>query len=136
MAEEKLNTITLEDLTKDIEWLNARKCGCCHHEVATTDGGTTLYIVVGWGDGFDEAPACTPNADGTLRICGKIGYQHANNAMQADYEVDFYMPYDPKTGDVDNTSTEVSSTQDSVDYLNEAAKRVWNDWKNDLDSLG
>ena len=45
------------------------------------------------------------------------------------------MPYNPKTGDVDDTSTEVSATEDEVKRLNDEAWRVWKDWKNELDSL-
>ena len=96
--------ITLADLKSDIAWLNSEKSGCCHHVVASTDAGTVLAIVVGWGPGFDEAAPGTPNADGTWRICAKIAYQHANNAMQCDYDVDWYQPYNLETGDVDAPS--------------------------------
>ena len=127
--------IDLEFLTSSIKWLNEQKCGCCYKKVAETDGGTGLFIVLGWSDGYDTAPAGTPNADGTWRINSKIAYQHSNNAMQCDFDVDWNMPYNPKTGDVDDTSTEVSATEDEVKRLNDEAWRVWKDWKNELDSL-
>ena len=127
--------ISLEELTSDMAWLDQQKCGCCYHEVAHTSKGTTLCIVVGWEDGFSEAPKGTPYADGTWRICAKVAYQHANNVMQCDYDIDWRMPYDKETGDVDDTSTEVSPSQHDVDWLNEQAERVWKDWRLQLDKM-
>lgn len=126
---------TLNELLEDIQWLNQQKCGCCYHTVDTTDGGTKLAIVVGWSDGFEEAKEGTPNADGTWRICAKVAYQHANNAMQCDFDIDWAMPYNQDTGDVDDTTTEVSGTADEVAWLNEEASRVWEEWHNELDDL-
>lgn len=132
----EIGKITLDELKADIAWLDERKCGCCHHQVAETGEGTVLCIVVGWEDGFDEAPAGTPLADGTWRICAKVAYQHANNCCQCDYDVDWLMPYDPDTGDVDDTSTEVNATVSDVNWLNKQALRVWKEWRKVLDKLG
>ena len=126
--------ITLADLKEDIEFLNREKCGCCHHLINTTDGGRKLCIVVGWLDGFDEAPDGTSNADKTWRICGKIAYQPANSAMQCDFDVDWLFPY-YENGEADTTDIEVSGVQSDVDYLNEQANRVWEEWKDTLDTL-
>lgn len=131
-----MSKITLEELESDIAWLNAEKAGCCHHVVAYTDAGTVLAIVIGWSDGFEAAPAGTPNADGTWRVCAKIAYQHSNNAMQCDFDIDWYMPYNLDTGEVDDTSTEITATQANVDWLNDTAKRVWKDWRIQLDKMG
>lgn len=127
--------IDLEFLTSSIKWLNEHKCGCCFTKVAETDGGTGLFIVLGWANGYEKAPEGTPNADGTWRINSKIAYQHNNNIMQSDFDVDWYMPYNKKTSAVDDTSTEVEATEAEVKRLNAEAWRVWKDWKNELDSL-
>ena len=127
--------IDLDFLTSSIKLLNDKKCGCCFQKVAETDGGTGLFIVLGWQDGYDKAEPNTPNADGTYRICAKIAYQHSNNAMQCDFDIDWYMPYNKQTGDVDDTCTEVSATKHDVKWLNDTAWRVWQDWKKELDSL-
>ena len=127
--------IDLDFLTSSIKWLNDEKCGCCFQKVAETDGGTGLLIVLGWQDGYDKAEPNTPNADGTYRICAKIAYQHSNNAMQCDFDVDWYMPYNKKTGDVDDTCAEIEATKQNVKWLNDTAWRVWQDWKKELDSL-
>jgi len=134
-SRDRLGTITLDELKHDIAWLDEKKCGCCHHLVARTDGGTELCIVVGWLDGFDEAEKGTPLTDGTWRICAKVAYQHSNNAMQCDFDVDWLMPYNPDTGDVDDTCEEVDGTQFEVDWLNRQARRIWNEWKDELDDL-
>lgn len=130
-----MKKITLDELREDIKWLDEQKCGCCYHKVAWTDKGTYLAIVVGWDDGFTEAPAGTPMADGTWRICAKVAYQHSNNVMQCDFDVDWLMPYDKDTGDVDDTCTQVSGSRFDVKWLNEQARRVWKDWRKVLDDL-
>ena len=127
--------IDLNFLVSSLKWLNEQKCGCCYKQVATTDGGTGLFIVLGWSDGYENAPEGTENADGTWRINSKIAYQHSDNAMQCDFGIDWCMPYNPKTGDVDDTSTEVEATEDEVKRLNDEAWRVWEDWNTVLDSL-
>ncbi len=130
-----MKKITLDELREDIAWLDERKCGCCYHEVACTDEGTKLCIVVGWSDGFEEAPAGTPRADDTWRICAKLAYQHANNVMQCDFDLDWTMPYNKDTGEVDDTCTQVSGSRSEVKRLNEQARRVWKDWRKVLDDL-
>ena len=130
-----LGKITLDELNADVKWLEERKCGCCFHTVGKTDAGTVLAIVVGWGNGFEEAEPNTPMADGTYRICAKVAYQGANNMCQCDYEGDWYMPYDLESGEVDDTDTEVVLTKGFVSDLNQTAKRVWKDWRKDLDKM-
>ena len=104
------------------------------HKVAETETGTGLYIVVGWGEGFEEAPKHTRFADGTYRICAKIGYAGSTSGISG-YE-DFYMPYDPETGDVCDTDSEVTPDSRCADRLNREAREVWDDYKDILDSLG
>jgi hypothetical protein len=133
---EQIEKIDLNFLSSAIKWLNEHKCGCYFKKVAETEGGTGLYIVIGWGDGYEKAEPNTPNADDTYRICGKIAYQHSDNIMQCDYDWDWYMPYNKETGDVDDTDGMVEARQFDVDWLNKNAKRVWNEWKDKLDSLG
>jgi len=130
-----MKKITLDELKADMAWLDEQKCGCCYHIVAKTDCGTELAIVVGWTDGFEKAPEGTPFADGTWRICAKVAYQHANNGMQCDFDMDWLMPYNKDTADVDDTSTEVGGDKSDVKWLNEQARRVWKEWRNVLDGL-
>lgn len=56
--------------------------------------------------------------------------------MQCDFDIDWYMPYNLDTGDVDDTCTEITATQANVDWLNDTAKRVWKDWRTKLDKMG
>jgi len=138
----------LKDMEKiDLDWLkkaitkldtedkNGEKWnGHIYKVVATTDEGTDLAIVVGWSDGFDEAEPHTPLADGTYRICAKIGYAPANLCW-FDYD-DWYMPYDLDTGDVDDTDCEVYPTKSDVNWLNREARRIWKTYRHTLDKMG
>lgn len=137
---EEINKITPEWLKAvivklDTEDENGEKSNATYfHRVANTDYGTGLYIVVGWSDGFDEAPKHTKYAEGTYRICAKIGYASGTAGITG-YE-EFYMPYDPKTGVVDDTDSEVHPTKKDAEWLNKEAKRIWNEYKDVLDALG
>jgi predicted mannosyl-3-phosphoglycerate phosphatase (HAD superfamily) len=98
--------------------------------VAMTAGGTPLYIVVGWSDGFDDAPPHTPYAYGTERICKMIAYNIG------DFFDDCDMPYDiDGEGDVEDTNCEVHLSKKDVRHINSVAREVWNDWKDTLDRL-
>ena len=130
----EVGEITIEELRSDITWLEDNKVGCCYHKVAETEGGTILAIVVGWHDGYEKAPVGTPCADGSWRICAKIAYQHSNNAMQSDFDLDWLMPYGDN-GDCDDTTCEVVGNKGDVTYLNNEAKRMWKTWRNKLDTL-
>jgi hypothetical protein len=139
MARAKINKITYEWLADVIARLDkenpdgTKSNAVYWHKVAETEMGTGLYIVVGWGDGFDEAPMHTKYADDTWRICAKIGYA-CGTAGITDYE-DFYMPYDTETGDVYDTDAQVKPFKYEADRLNREALEVWNDYKDVLDQL-
>lgn len=139
MAREAINKITYEWLADVIARLDkenpdgTKSNAVYWHKVAETEMGTGLYIVVGWGDGFDKAPKHTKFADGTWRICAKIGYASGTAGITG-YE-DFYMPYDLESGDVYDTDSEVKPFKYCANRLNREAREVWNDYKDTLDEL-
>lgn len=62
-------------------------------------------IVLGWSDGFNDPE---PDEDASYQyesyhICIKLAYQPDNSIMQCDYDVDWTMPYDETTSNVDDT---------------------------------
>ena len=76
-------------------------------------------IVLGWADGFDieEQDDCT---DGTWRLSAMLAYQSSNSIMQCDYDVDWLMPYDEESGDVDNNEVSIYPNTDLagvIDWL-------------------
>lgn len=95
------------------------------HDVGTyywylgCDGKNDWAIVLGWGDGFEPDPSddCT---DGTWRICAKLAYQSINSIMQCCYDIDWLMPYDKVTGEVDDNEVSIYPDTDLpgvVDWL-------------------
>lgn len=87
--------------------------------LAVDENDNQWAIVLGWNDGFEEVAAddCT---DGTWRLCVKLAYQPINSMMQCDYNIDWLMPYDEKTGDVDDNEVAIypdSNAKDIVDWL-------------------
>lgn len=132
-----LKDVTGKWLRESFTWLVKEQAGCCSICFATND--THNYAVcVGWHSYDDER-----QPDGTLKeiweVAWKIGRQTTNNAMQCDFDVDFEMPYDRETGDVDDTCETIvvrggkpdgyKSWDDLAAYVRKTAKRVWDDWK-------
>lgn len=65
--------------------------GCCRLEYADDD--KHIYsALMGWHD-----------LDGKSVIAWKIGRQPRNRMLQCDFDIDFEMPFDPDTGEVDDT---------------------------------
>lgn len=76
-------------------------------------------IVLGWGNGFEENTNddCT---DGTWRICAKLAFQSKRNIMQCDYDIDWDMPYDEESGEVDNNEISIypdTNLESVIDWL-------------------
>ena len=118
--------ITAKELKEDVDFLVRNDCGCCRHEIGSDKDGNNWFILVGWQDGFEKVSKedCTDGyaSDETWRIATKIGYQSANNIMQCDFDVDFTMPYNEETGEVDDTCIKLPKCESETDWEIEAAQ--------------
>ncbi|MBO5828887.1 MAG: hypothetical protein J6R59_10620 [Paludibacteraceae bacterium] len=87
--------------------------GTYHWILGRDENDNDWAIVLGWADGFEkeENDSCT---DGTYRLCAKVAYQPYNSMMQCDYEIDWLMPYDEESGEVDNTEMPIYLDTDLV----------------------
>lgn len=102
--------------------LMADKCGCRHLEYAVDGNDGQVYSVcMGWH-----------NADDKPVIAWKIGRQSSINAMQCDLDIDFEMPYDPESGEVDDTlvtiETEPADWSGVIKDIRTAARRIAKTW--------
>lgn len=125
-----MKKITGKQLRHWAEWLKKEDCGCCHFKLLTDDNNDSWFILMGWSDGFDESDNGRWQ-DGSWKICTKIGYQSSNSIMQTDLNIDFLMPYDKETGDVDDTEWTLADEPNwdkLADELNNEAERVINQW--------
>lgn len=122
----KLDEITGDAVRKAHATLWTEGNGCWAVCFAT-DSRHNYAVCIGWHD----------TGDGWM-VAWKIGRQTTNNAMQCDFDVDFEMPYDPETGDVDDTLDVIdpenggfnAETWDSLaKRIREEAARVWEKWK-------
>ena len=102
------------------EWLKKENMGCCHLSVGQT-AKNDICICMGWHDDGEDG-----------EIAWKIGEQSFRNAMQTDLDVDFDMPYDPKTGDVydtlsylDDVDPETFDWNRLADEMNRTAQEVY-----------
>ena len=90
------------------KWLRSSGMGCCHSHIAD-DGPYAYFICMGWHDTGTIDADPDRWIDGGFGIAWKIGRQSRQSAMQCDFDVDFEMPYDLVTGDVDDTLEMVES---------------------------
>lgn len=91
----ELNKLTGKTVREWYAWLRKEDQGCCSVWFESTDK-YRYCVCMGWhdcGDGW--------------KVAWKIGRQTHNNIMQCDFDVDFEMPCNPETGDVDDTLEEV-----------------------------
>lgn len=85
----------------------------------TDENNNNWAIVLGWQDGYekDENDSCM---DGTYRLCSKLAYQPNNSVMQCDYDIDWLMPYDEESGEVDDNEISIYPNTDLnevIDWL-------------------
>lgn len=90
--------------------------GTYHWNLDVDDKQNQWAIVLGWSDGFEEDPKddCT---DGTYRLCAKLAYQPTNSIMQCDYNIDWLMPYDEETGEVDDNELSIYPNDDAKEII-------------------
>ena len=119
-----------------VDWLVKTKDGCCN---LTIDGDDKDYycICVGWHD-YTGNPK---DGDSRYKLAWKIGRQSIRNAMQCDFDIDFEMPYNPESGDVDDTINILDPLPKTKrDWEREAtlarkeARRIWREWAEEEDN--
>lgn len=76
--------------------------------LGTNKNNNNFAIVLGWSDGF-EPDETDYYMNGTYRLCSKLAYQPNNSLMQCDYDIDWFMPYDEESGEVDDTEISIYS---------------------------
>ena len=103
-----------------VEYLKQTKeSGTFHWILGRDENDNDWAIVLGWADGFDarEVDDCT---DGTWRLCVKLAYQPCNSLMQCDYDIDWTMPYDEASDEVDDTEVSIypnTDLEETIEWL-------------------
>jgi hypothetical protein len=109
-------TKLIKEFTNAVEHMKKTKANGTYHWLLGTDENNNDWaIVLGWSDGFepDESDDCM---DGTYSLCSKIAYQPNNSLMQCDYDIDWTIPYNEETGEVDDTEIAIFSGCD-LEYV-------------------
>ena len=75
-----------------------RKGGCFHYPI-WDDGENDWAIVIGFMEDGSSDPEFFDDGKG-YGLYYKIAYQSKNSVMQCDFDVDWTMPFDEKTGEV------------------------------------
>lgn len=119
----------IKDFIEAVDYMKRTKCDGTYHWIIDGDYNNDWALVLGWADGF-EKEADDDCTDGTWRLCAKIAYQPNNSIMQCDYDIDWIMPYDEESGEVDDN--EISIYPDT--YLEELVNDLfewYEDYKNE-----
>ena len=113
-----------------VDELLKTQSGCCHltFDVDTKDD---YCICVGWHD-YTGDPK---DGDNRYKLAWKIGRQSIKNVMQCDFDIDFEMPYNPETGDVDDTINVLDPLpktkrgwEREATFARKEARRIWREW--------
>ena len=84
--------------------------------------GREVCLVVGWGEGYDEDDGLIQQkvGDDVYTLCAKLAVNIDD--LQADYGMDWYEPWDKKSGEVWDTDMAVSDASDFDWYADQAKK--------------
>lgn len=76
-----------KDFESAIETLLKNKDGAVYQKVATFDDGVDLYLVFGWGEGYDETDDAYQEKEGDriYTICAKLAVN--TDDLQCDYDI-------------------------------------------------
>jgi len=106
-----MKKITPQDIQKGVESVSASPESTYYITLDNLNNGDELCLAFGMGEGFDEPT-----------VCAKIAVLASNSAM-SDYEWDFVMPYEAKSGSV--WDTEVSNPGESdAEWFNTQAAQI------------
>lgn len=110
--------------------------GCCHLKF-DTDAENDYCICVGWHD-YTGDPK---DGDSRYKLAWKIGRQSIRNVMQCDFDIDFEMPYNPETGDIDDTLHVIDPLlktkrewEREATLARKEARRIWREWAEEEDN--
>lgn len=107
--------ISIEELMESIDFLKEQgDVGWTRFHIFGRDDENVWAIVFAWSDGYDESSLIT----------GKVAYQHINSIMQ-EYDIDWIMPYDKRTGEVWDNEVCVGNEKDLqwlIDIANQYLK--------------
>lgn len=116
------NILTKEFMKAVGEMRRTHDVGTYYWTLGEDDKGNNWAIVLGWQDGYEPEPD-DDCMDGKWRICAKLAFQPKNSLMQCDYDIDWDMPYNKATGEVDDNEIAIYPSTHSpsvVDWLLEA----------------
>ena len=73
-------------------------------------------ICLGWQDGFEPDESDKYSFE-DLHLCVKLAFQPINSMLQCDYDVDWTMPYNEATEEVDDTEEAIYEDTDLEDTV-------------------
>lgn len=91
-----------------------------YNDVKDFDITGTMWYALGTINDNKYAIVFTQDEEGKR---GKVAYQSVNSIMQCDYDIDWLMPYNEATGEVDDTDISIDTIED-VRWLIEQAERI------------
>lgn len=114
--------ITKEDYNNLVQNALAHKDGVVWHTMETLEDGRDLCLVMGYEEGYDKGEKYQDEIEGTIwTLCQKLAVNIDD--LQCDYGMDWYMPWDVKSGEVWDTDMSVKDDTD-VDWYNDQAKSI------------
>lgn len=122
----------IRQITKAVNDIKYCGCGTYHWILDMNDDKNDWAIVLGYNKGYDNTEQ-DEFSDGEYRLCLKLAYQPNNSIMQCDYDIDWLMPYNKETGEVDDTEIAIYSlmnVEKELEWLLKQYQRYYEEYKN------
>lgn len=114
---------------KAIDKLKNGGSGVYYWRLAYTNGNVWA-IVLGWAEDDNEDDGTDKCHTVGYNIAVKIAFQPNSSIMQSDYSIDWQLPYDKESGEVEDCEWFLSDKDNSSEILDS----VFKDWNENKDN--
>lgn len=118
-----------DGFAKAINQLKDGGDGVHYWKLANTDGNIWA-IVLGWAEDDNEDDGMDKCHTVGYNVAVKIAFQPNNSMMQCDYSVDWQLPYDKESGEVEDCEWYLSDKDNPSEILDSILK----DWNENKDN--
>lgn len=116
-----------DGFAKAIDQLKDGGDGVHYWRLANTDGNVWA-IVLGWAEDDNEDDGTDKCHKVGYNVAVKIAFQPNNSMMQCDYYVDWQLPYDKESGEVEDCEW-LLSDKDNPSEIQDFILKCWNENK-------
>jgi hypothetical protein len=118
-----MKELTKKEIQDCIDFVWDSKEGTAYIEMGEIPDGRKLCLVFGWTEGYEKGEDYQDIVNGTVyTLCCKLAVNIDD--LQCDFDIDWYMPWGKKDGDVWDTMMAVTKDYDDYEWYEKEAKEM------------